>query len=106
MSDDIVDGELKDTSRAYKGATAPSTESRIRGGNTLTECGDNCHPERYVPFMKRTRLGMKRWGVRDEHTGRSLSRLCRDELELYHWLVSLRTMELRLRWAMADRFSR
>lgn len=82
-------------------------EPQIKAGETaVNECGDDCHADRYVSFTKRTRFGVKRWGVRDEHTGKPLSRLCRDELELYHWLVSLRTMELRFRWAKADRASR
>lgn len=82
-------------------------EPKIRAGaKVFTECGDDCHPERYVRFTKRTRFGAKRWGVRDEHTGERLSRLCRDELELHNWLVSLRTMELRFRWAKEDRTSR
>ncbi|MFJ8677202.1 hypothetical protein [Streptomyces sp. NPDC093589] len=64
-------------------------------------CGYDCHPDRYTSFTKRTRLGQKRWGVRDNHMQVNLGRLCNGELELYHWLVSLRTMEIRERWSSA-----
>jgi hypothetical protein len=61
------------------------------------DCGRDCHPDRYTEFTTRTRLGRKRWGVRDNHMAMNLSRLCTDTLELYNWLVCLRTMELRER---------
>lgn len=69
-------------------------------------CSDDCHPNRYTSFTTRTWWGRKRWGVTDQHMGVHLSRLCRDQESLHHWLVALRTMELRERWASETRAQR
>ena len=69
-------------------------------------CGDSCHPDRYTSFTTRTWFGRKRWGVVDQHLGIRLTRLCVDQEALYHWLVGLRTMELRERHAMENRAKR
>ena len=67
------------------------------------DCGDDCHPDRYTAFTTRTWWGAKRWGVTDQHMSRRLTRICKDRLELHEWLVQLRSMELRERWARQDR---
>lgn len=67
------------------------------------DCGDDCHENRYVSFTTRTWWGSRRWGVVDQHMEQRLTRICRDRLELYHWMAQLRTMELRERWAREDR---
>lgn len=69
-------------------------------GYRAFDCGDTCHPDRYTPFTTRTWFGRKRWGVTDQHMGVRLSRLCKDEESLHHWLVALRSMEVRERWSI------
>ncbi|MEU8469612.1 hypothetical protein AB0F30_17090 [Streptomyces sp. NPDC029006] len=60
-------------------------------------CGFDCHFDRYTVFTTRTRFGFKRWGVRDEHKGIALSRLCRSSVAVEEWRMSLTMMELRER---------
>ena len=60
-------------------------------------CGYDCHPERYTVFTTRTRLGMKRWGIRDNHMNLRLSRLCKSKLAVEEWRIRLATMEWRER---------
>lgn len=60
-------------------------------------CSDDCHPERYTVFTTRTRLGMKRWGIRDNHMNLRLSRLCKSKLAVEEWRIRLATMEWRER---------
>ncbi|MCX4571541.1 hypothetical protein OOK48_35055 [Streptomyces viridodiastaticus] len=66
----------------------------------LYACGYDCHPERYTVFTTRTRLGMKRWGIRDNHMDIRLSKLCKSRYAAEAWRISLATMEIRERQAI------
>lgn len=60
-------------------------------------CGRLCHPDRYTVFATRTRWGRKRWGIRDNHMGINLTRLCTSSEAAELWRIHLATMELRER---------
>jgi hypothetical protein len=63
-------------------------------------CGYDCHWERYTIFTTRTRLGIKRWGIRDNHMGVKLPTLCKSQYAAEKWRIQLETMEIRERQAV------
>jgi hypothetical protein len=60
-------------------------------------CGRRCHPDRYTVFTTRTWWGRKRWGVRDNHMGIRLTRLCSTFEAAERWRITLTMMEMRER---------
>jgi hypothetical protein len=66
----------------------------------LYACGYDCHWERYTIFTTRTPLGLKRWGIRDNHMGIRLSKLCKSRYSVETWRIQLATMEIRERQAV------
>ncbi|MFD8488605.1 hypothetical protein [Streptomyces sp. NPDC059712] len=76
------------------------SEKQEPSAYTTFACGYDCHWDRYTVFTTRTRFGMKRWGIRDNHMGIRLSKLCKSRYAAETWRISLATMELRERQAI------
>lgn len=60
-------------------------------------CGFDCHYERYTLFTRRNWLGIKRWGIHDQHLDVALPARRPTELAANEWRVWLELMELRER---------
>ncbi|MET9053323.1 hypothetical protein ABZW50_19475 [Streptomyces bacillaris] len=76
------------------------TEKQKPSAYTAFACSNECHPQRYSIFAKRTRFGLKRWGIHDNHLDAQLTRLCKSKYAAETWRGQLELMEIRERQAI------